>query len=131
MLVMPNWATGTIYYTLSDHLPLKGAPQGSASVITNDSSGLLTEYRYKAWGESRYASGTVQTAYQCTGHRSPHWPLKQKTGTMRILLRSPRRVARGSMDDYSDFCGLRKRFVIIQCKQNTHNKIITAKILLT
>jgi RHS repeat-associated protein len=54
--------SSTLNYLLGDHL-------GSTS-ITADSAGLkVAEIRYKAWGESRYATGTTPTTLQYTGQR--------------------------------------------------------------
>ena len=53
----------TLSYLLSDHL-------GSTSITTNSSGGLVSELRYKPWGETRYASGTTATKYQYTGQYS-------------------------------------------------------------
>jgi len=51
-----------LYYLLSDHL-------GSTSLTTNNSGGLISELRYKPWGETRYTSGTTATNYRYTGQR--------------------------------------------------------------
>jgi len=53
----------TLSYLLSDHL-------GSTSLTTNSSGGLVSELRYKPWGETRYSSGTTATKYQYTGQYS-------------------------------------------------------------
>ena len=53
---------GTLYYLLADHL-------GSTSLTTNTSGALVSELRYKAWGETRYSSGTTPTSYRYTGQR--------------------------------------------------------------
>ncbi|HJS19229.1 MAG TPA: RHS repeat-associated core domain-containing protein, partial [Anaerolineales bacterium] len=53
----------TLYYLLSDHL-------GSTSLTTNVSGAVVSELRYKAWGETRYASGSTPTKYQFTGQYS-------------------------------------------------------------
>lgn len=53
---------GTLYYLLSDHL-------GSTSITTDTSGNKLSELRYKAWGETRYSSGTTFTNYRYTGQR--------------------------------------------------------------
>ena len=53
---------GTLYYLLADHL-------GSTSITTNTSGALVSELRYKAWGETRYSSGTTPTSYRYTGQR--------------------------------------------------------------
>jgi RHS repeat-associated protein len=50
---------GTLYYLLGDHL-------GSTSLTTNASGQVVSEMRYKAWGEVRYASGEMPTEYQYT-----------------------------------------------------------------
>jgi RHS repeat-associated protein len=53
----------TLYYLLGDHL-------GSTSITTDSSGALVSELRYKPWGETRYASGTTPTNYQYTGQRN-------------------------------------------------------------
>jgi len=51
----------TVYFLLSDHL-------GSTTVTANSSTAAeVGELRYKAWGETRYASGTTYTARHFTG----------------------------------------------------------------
>ena len=55
-------AGSTLYYPLSDHL-------GFTSLTTNNSGGLISELRYKPWGETRYTSGTTATSYRFTGQR--------------------------------------------------------------
>ncbi len=55
--------SSTLSFILTDHL-------GSTSVTTNSSGTLLTDNRYKAWGESRYASGTLPTKFTYTGQYS-------------------------------------------------------------
>jgi len=54
---------GTLYYMLSDHL-------GSTSLTLSSSGSKIAELRYKAWGETRYTSGTTYTAYQFTAQRN-------------------------------------------------------------
>jgi len=54
---------GTLTYILSDHL-------GSTSMITDSSGNVISETKYKAWGETRYSSGTEQTKYTYTGQYS-------------------------------------------------------------
>jgi RHS repeat-associated protein len=54
---------GTLYYLLGDHL-------GSTSLTTNASGQVVSEQRYKAWGEVRYASGEMPTKYTFTGQYS-------------------------------------------------------------
>ena len=55
--------TGGFTYLLADHL-------GSNSLITSDSGTLLSETRYKPWGEIRYSTGTTTTPYTYTGQYS-------------------------------------------------------------
>jgi hypothetical protein len=50
---------GTVSYLLSDQL-------GSASITANGNGGLISELRYRAWGEVRYTSGTTPTKYTYT-----------------------------------------------------------------
>ena len=50
-------------YLLGDHL-------GSTSLTTNASGQVVSELRYKAWGEVRYASGNTPTNYTFTGQYS-------------------------------------------------------------
>jgi len=50
-------------YLLSDHL-------GSTSLTTNASGGLISEMKYKAWGEVRSSTGTTPTDYTYTGQYS-------------------------------------------------------------
>jgi RHS repeat-associated protein len=54
---------GTLNYLLGDHL-------GSTSLTTNASGQIVSELRYKAWGEERYASGTTPTNYTYIGQYS-------------------------------------------------------------
>jgi RHS repeat-associated protein len=54
---------GTLNYLLGDHL-------GSTSLTTNASGQVVSELRYKAWGEVRYASGSTPTQYTFTGQFS-------------------------------------------------------------
>jgi RHS repeat-associated protein len=53
----------TLSYLLSDHL-------GSTSLTINTNGSLVAEMRYKAWGETRYTSGTMPTRYTYTGQYS-------------------------------------------------------------
>lgn len=53
---------GTLRYLLGDHL-------GSTALTANTTGGLVAEVRYKAWGETRYTSGTTPTTYRYTGQR--------------------------------------------------------------
>jgi RHS repeat-associated protein len=54
---------GTLYYLLSDHL-------GSTTLVTDASGNIVSELRYKPWGETRYNSGSTPTRYQYTGQYS-------------------------------------------------------------
>jgi RHS repeat-associated protein len=56
-------AGGTVNYLLGDHL-------GSTSLTTSATGTVISELRYKAWGEVRYASGTTPTKYTYTGQYS-------------------------------------------------------------
>lgn len=53
---------GTLSYLLTDHL-------GSTTAVTNTSGQLVSGQLYKAWGESRYAFGSLPTTYKYTGQR--------------------------------------------------------------
>ncbi len=46
----------TLYYLRPDHL-------GSTSIVTDGSGSVVSETRYKAWGEVRYQSGPSLTEY--------------------------------------------------------------------
>ncbi len=50
-------------YLLGDHL-------GSTSLSTDAAGNVVSELRYKAWGEVRYASGATPTDYTYTGQYS-------------------------------------------------------------
>ena len=52
----------TRYFLLSDHL-------GSTTVTANSSGAFYAELRFKAWGETRYSSGTTPTSLRYTGQR--------------------------------------------------------------
>jgi len=54
---------GTLYYLLSDHL-------GSTTLVTDASGNIVSELRYKPWGETRHNSGSTPTRYQYTGQYS-------------------------------------------------------------
>ncbi|NOH04083.1 MAG: hypothetical protein HND47_19995 [Chloroflexi bacterium] len=54
---------GVLYYILGDHL-------GSTSIVTDASGNVVSQTRYKAWGEVRYSSGTSPTDYTFTGQKS-------------------------------------------------------------
>ena len=53
----------TFYWLLSDHL-------GSTSKVAAAAGALHSQQLYKAWGESRYTSGTLPTRYTYTGQYS-------------------------------------------------------------
>ncbi|NOH04096.1 MAG: hypothetical protein HND47_20065 [Chloroflexi bacterium] len=52
-----------MYYLLSDHL-------GSTSIVTDASGIVVSQTKYKAWGEVRYSSGATPTQYTYTGQYS-------------------------------------------------------------
>jgi RHS repeat-associated protein len=54
---------GTLNFIVGDHL-------GSTSLVTDASGNVLSEMRYKAWGEVRHESGSMSTQYQYTGQYS-------------------------------------------------------------
>jgi hypothetical protein len=53
---------GTLRWLLGDHL-------GSTAKTVNTNATVYGELRYKAWGESRYTSGTTPTTYHFAGQR--------------------------------------------------------------
>lgn len=53
---------GTLRYLLGDHL-------GSTSLTVDINGNQVAELRYKAWGETRYVSGTTPTTFKYTGQR--------------------------------------------------------------
>jgi RHS repeat-associated protein len=53
---------GTLSYVTGDHL-------GSTSLTTDANGNLISELRYKPWGETRYVNGSTQTDYKYTGQR--------------------------------------------------------------
>ena len=50
----------TFYWLFSDHL-------GSTSKVANASGALHSQQLYKAWGQTRFTSGTLPTRYTYTG----------------------------------------------------------------
>jgi RHS repeat-associated protein len=54
---------GTLTYLFGDHL-------GSTSLVTDANGVVISEVKYKAWGETRYSSGTNPTDYTYTGQYS-------------------------------------------------------------
>jgi RHS repeat-associated protein len=56
-------SNGTLSYLLGDHL-------GSTSLTTDATGNKVSEIRYKAWGNVRYATEDVPTKYQYTGQYS-------------------------------------------------------------
>ena len=50
------------YFLLTDHL-------GSTSITATRTGGFSSELRYKAWGETRYSSGSTPTTIRYTGQR--------------------------------------------------------------
>jgi RHS repeat-associated protein len=58
-------------FTLGDHpSTLLRASLGSTSLTTDENGNELASMRYKAWGETRYATGNLNTDYQYTGQRT-------------------------------------------------------------
>jgi RHS repeat-associated protein len=53
---------GVLNYLLQDHL-------GSTALVTDTMGNLVSEQRYKAWGETRYSSSAANTDYLYTGQR--------------------------------------------------------------
>jgi RHS repeat-associated protein len=51
-----------VFYLLKDHL-------GSTNLAIDSAGNLVGEMRYKAWGETRYISGTTPTDFNYTGQR--------------------------------------------------------------
>lgn len=51
-----------LFWLLTDHL-------GSTAITANSDGSYKAELRYKAWGETRYTSGTTLTTYRFTGQR--------------------------------------------------------------
>jgi len=54
---------GALSYLIGDYL-------GSTSIVTDASGVVISQQQYKAWGETRYASGSEATKYQYTGQYS-------------------------------------------------------------
>jgi len=54
---------GDLFFIIGDHL-------GSTSLVTDSNGAVISEVKYKAWGEVRYASGTTLTNYTYTGQYS-------------------------------------------------------------
>ncbi len=52
----------SLYWLLTDHL-------GSTALTANSSGSEYGELRYKAWGETRFTSGSTPTTYRFTGQR--------------------------------------------------------------
>jgi RHS repeat-associated protein len=55
-------SNGVLNYLLSDHL-------GSTALMTDNLGNIVSEQRYKAWGETRYSSSAANTDYLYTGQR--------------------------------------------------------------
>ncbi|MCI0553338.1 MAG: RHS repeat-associated core domain-containing protein, partial [Anaerolineae bacterium] len=56
-------SSGTLYFMFGDHL-------GSTSLITFANGNVVSETRYKAWGEVRHSSAYTPTKYTYTGQYS-------------------------------------------------------------
>lgn len=54
---------GVLNFIIGDHL-------GSTSLVTDNAGNVVSEMRYKAWGEVRHASGSEATKYQYTSQYS-------------------------------------------------------------
>jgi RHS repeat-associated protein len=54
---------GVLNFVMGDHL-------GSTSLTTDENGNELASMRYKAWGETRHATGNLNTDYQYTGQRT-------------------------------------------------------------
>ena len=54
---------GTLSYLLADHL-------GSTSLVTDAAGTVISDTKYKAWGEVRYSSGANPSKYTYTGQYS-------------------------------------------------------------
>lgn len=54
---------GTLNFIIGDHF-------GSTSLVTDANGNVISEMKYKAWGEERYSNGTKQTSYGYTGQYS-------------------------------------------------------------
>ncbi|GAB1472091.1 hypothetical protein MASR2M66_29690 [Chloroflexota bacterium] len=54
---------GTLYYLIGDHL-------GSTSIVTDANGAIVSETKYKAWGEVRSELGTSPSNYTYTGQYS-------------------------------------------------------------
>ncbi len=54
---------GTLSYLISDRL-------GSTSMVADAAGNVVSQQKYKAWGETRYSSGLMPTRYQYTGQFS-------------------------------------------------------------
>jgi RHS repeat-associated protein len=58
----PVPANNGVFYLLGDHL-------GSTNLVVDEDGIEVAELRYKAWGETRYSSGSPGTDYRYTGQR--------------------------------------------------------------
>jgi RHS repeat-associated protein len=58
----PVPANNGVFYILGDHL-------GSTNVVVDEDGIEVAELRYKAWGETRFTSGSTTTDYLYTGQR--------------------------------------------------------------
>jgi hypothetical protein len=54
---------GVLNFIIGDH-------PGSTSLVTDANGSVVSEMRYKAWGEVRHESGAMLTKYQYTGQYS-------------------------------------------------------------
>jgi len=58
----PVPANNGVFYLLGDHL-------GSTSIVADSSGSKVSDLRYRAFGETRFAWGTTPTDYRYTGQR--------------------------------------------------------------
>lgn len=58
----PIPANNGLFYVLGDHL-------GSTNLVVDEDGNEVAELRYKAWGETRFTSGSTTTDYRYTGQR--------------------------------------------------------------
>jgi RHS repeat-associated protein len=62
---------GTLNFIIGDHAStMLSTSLGSTSIVTDDEGTVISETKYKAWGEVRYESTTSPTEYTYTGQYS-------------------------------------------------------------
>src|SRR5262249_19517095 len=60
-------ASGVMTYLLGDHL-------GSTAITTDATGAMTSELRYRAFGDTRYSTGTLPTKYRFTPLACPTLP---------------------------------------------------------